>query len=60
MILCEWDAPEGYPGQCCLYLYAVSYRRLSSQFQFSLSAAILVYLSQWSYTTWLVPARQAI
>ena len=46
MILCEWDAPEGYPGQCCLYLYAVSYRRLSSQFQFSLSAVTLGYLSQ--------------
>ncbi len=30
---------------CCL-----SYRRLSPQFQFSLSAAILVYLSRWSYT----------
>jgi hypothetical protein len=22
MILCEWDAPEGHPGQCCLHLYA--------------------------------------
>jgi hypothetical protein len=22
MILCEWDAPEGHPGQCCVHLYA--------------------------------------
>jgi hypothetical protein len=50
MILCEWDAPEGHPGKCCVHLYAfVSYRRLSSQFQFSLSAATLVDLSQWRY-----------
>ncbi len=46
--MCEWDAPEGHPAQCCLHLYAfVSYRRLSPQFQFSRFAAILVYLSQW-------------
>jgi hypothetical protein len=39
MIFCEWDAPEGHPGQCCIHLYAsVFYRRLSPQFQFSLSA----------------------
>ncbi len=48
MILCEWDAPEGHPGQCCVHLYAsVSYQRLSPQFQFSLSAVTLVYLSRW-------------
>jgi hypothetical protein len=55
MILCEWDAPEGHPGQCCVHLYLlVSYQRLSPQFQFSLSGVTLVYLSQWScpYTTW--------
>ncbi len=47
-ILCEWDAPEGHPEQCCIHLHAfVSYRRLSSQFRFSLSAVALVYLSQW-------------
>jgi hypothetical protein len=47
VILCEWDAPEGHPGQCCVHLYAaVFYRRLSPQFQFSLSAVTLVYLSQ--------------
>ncbi len=28
----------------------LSYRRLSSQFQFSLSGVTLVYLSQWPYT----------
>ncbi len=22
MILCEWDAPEGDPGQSCVHLYA--------------------------------------
>jgi hypothetical protein len=50
MIVCEWDAPEGHPGQCCVHLHAVlSYRRLSSQFQFSVSAVTLVYLSQWLY-----------
>jgi hypothetical protein len=40
MVLCEWDAPEGHPElQCCVNLHAfISYRRLSSQFQFSLSA----------------------
>jgi hypothetical protein len=47
MILCEWDTPEGHPGQYCVHLYAfLSYRCLSSQFQFSLSAVSLVYLSQ--------------
>jgi hypothetical protein len=45
MMLCDWDTPEGHPGQYCVHLYAfVSYQRLSSQFQFSLSA---VTLSQW-------------
>jgi hypothetical protein len=39
MVLCEWDAPEGDPGQSCCLL--VSYRRLSAQFQFSLSADTL-------------------
>jgi len=29
MILCEWDAPEGHPGQCCVHLYA---RILSTSF----------------------------
>jgi hypothetical protein len=46
MILCEWDTPEGHPGQYCVHLYAfVSYRRLSSQFQFSLSVVTLVCVS---------------
>ncbi len=40
MILCEWDAPEGHPGQV-----VYTFRRLSPQFQFSLTAATLVYLS---------------
>jgi hypothetical protein len=48
MVLCEWDAPEGDPGQSCLL---VSYRRLSAQFQFSLSAVTLGYLSQWDTLT---------
>jgi hypothetical protein len=47
MILCECDVPEGHPEQCCVHLYAsVSYRHLSPQFQFSLSAVTLVYLSR--------------
>jgi hypothetical protein len=30
MILCEWEAPEGHPGQCCVHLYAfVCYLRAS-------------------------------
>jgi hypothetical protein len=46
MILCEWDAPEGHPGQCRVHQFAfVFYRRLSPPFQFSLSGATLVYLS---------------
>jgi hypothetical protein len=53
MILCEWDAPEGHPGQSCVHLYArvVSYRRLLPQFQFSLSGVTLVYLSRWLSAT---------
>jgi hypothetical protein len=48
MTICEWDAPEGHSGLCCVHLYGfVSYRRLSPPFQFSLSGATLVYLSQW-------------
>jgi hypothetical protein len=47
MTLCEWDAPEGHPGQCCIHMYAfISYRRLSPQFQFSLSCYSR-YLSRW-------------
>jgi hypothetical protein len=29
MILCEWDAAEGHPGQSCVHLYA---RILSTSF----------------------------
>jgi hypothetical protein len=29
MILCEWDAPEGDPGQSCVHLFA---RILSTSF----------------------------
>ncbi len=29
MILCEWDAPEGHPGQSCVHLFA---RILSTSF----------------------------
>jgi hypothetical protein len=49
--VCEWDAPKGHSGQCCVHLYKLSsYRRLSPQFQFSLSGVTLVYLSQWMST----------
>jgi hypothetical protein len=41
--------PRRKPWISCVHLYAfVSYRRFSPPFQFSLSGAILVYLSQWS------------
>ncbi len=40
MIFWEGDAPEGHPGQ--LYAF-VFHRRLSPQFQFSLSGVTLVY-----------------
>jgi hypothetical protein len=40
--------PRRTPWTSCVHLCAfVSYRRLSPPFQFSLSAATLVYLSQW-------------
>ncbi len=45
MILCEWDAPEGDPGQSCVHLFA---RILSTSFtsvSISLSAVTLEYLS---------------
>ncbi len=52
MILCEWDASEGHPGQSCVHLYA---RRLSSQFQFSLSGVTLVYCISMLHTVpWLL------
>jgi hypothetical protein len=51
MILCEWNAHRMIQKETldkavhtCLL---VSYQRLSAQFQFSLSAVTLVYLSQW-------------
>jgi hypothetical protein len=48
MIFCEWDASELGPQKDTLDRTAytcmlVSYRRLSSQFQFSLSGVTLVY-----------------
>jgi hypothetical protein len=42
MILCEWDAPEGHPGQCCVHLYA---RILSTSF---ISVSIF---SVWCYSS---------
>jgi hypothetical protein len=45
MVLCEWDAPQGDPGQSCVHLFA---RILSTSFSsVSLSADTLGYLSQW-------------
>jgi hypothetical protein len=50
MILCEWDAPEGHPGQGCVHLYA---RILSTSFTsvsiFSVWCSSSV--SQWYYST---------
>jgi len=42
MILCEWDAPEGDPGQSCVHLYA---RILSS----SLTSVSI--FSVWCYSS---------
>jgi hypothetical protein len=39
--------PQNQPWTACVHFPVVSYRRLSAQFQFSLSADTLVYLSQW-------------
>jgi hypothetical protein len=32
MILCEWDAPEGDPGQSCVHLFLVDVFQLSFNF----------------------------
>jgi hypothetical protein len=52
MILCEWDAPDRRTTWTMLRtpVAFLSYRRLSPPFQFSLSGATLVYLSQWVQT----------
>jgi hypothetical protein len=42
MILCEWDASEGHPGQSCVHLYA---RILSMSF---ISVSIF---SVWCYSS---------
>ncbi len=42
MILCEWDASEGHPGQSCVHLYA---RILSTSF---ISVSIF---SVWCYSS---------
>jgi hypothetical protein len=49
MILCEWDAPEGDPGQSCIQMLA---RILSAidVFQLSFNFLCLLYLSQWVHT----------
>ncbi len=43
----SYEPPECHPGQQA-YTFLI-HRRLSSQFQFSLSAVTLGYLSQWYY-----------
>jgi hypothetical protein len=37
VILCDWDAPEGHPGQCCVHLFA---RILLTYFTSSVSSGI--------------------
>jgi hypothetical protein len=55
MIICVWEAPEGYPGQCCVHLYAfVSCRHISPQFQFSLSAVTQSIYLGGSFHGWFV------
>ncbi len=48
MILCDWDAPEGHPGQCCVHLLPVCFRLLSTSLtsvSISLSAFTLGIIS---------------
>ncbi len=40
MILCEWDAAEGHPGQSCVHLYA---RILSMSFTSVLILSVCCY-----------------
>jgi hypothetical protein len=56
MILCEGLPQKDNPGLCCVPLYAfVSYRRLSPQFKFSLSAVTLgIYLGGYDQVTFLL------
>jgi hypothetical protein len=42
MILCEWDAPEGDPGQSCVHLFA---RILSTSFTSVSIFSVLCYSS---------------
>ena len=50
MILCEWDAPEGDPGQSCVHLYArILSSSLTSVSIFSVSCYSIVSISMlWS------------
>jgi hypothetical protein len=48
MILCEWDAPEGDPGQSCVHLFArILSTSISSVSIFSVCRYSTEYLSQW-------------
>ncbi len=51
MILCEWDAPEGDPGQSCVHLYArILSSTLTSVSIFSVSCYSIVSISMVSST----------
>ena len=44
MILCEWDAPEGDPGQSCVHLYAhCSYPIIVTHLSFNFLCLLLLY-----------------
>jgi hypothetical protein len=46
MILCDWDAPEGDPGQSCVHLYArILSSSLTSVSIFSVSCYSIVSIS---------------
>ncbi len=46
MILCEWDGPEGDPGQSCVHLYArILSSSLTSVSIFSVSCYSIVSIS---------------
>jgi hypothetical protein len=57
MILCEWDAPEGDPGQSCVHLYArILSSSLTSVSIFSVSCYSIVSISM----IYLFPARESL
>jgi hypothetical protein len=55
MILCEWETPEGHPGQYCVHLYSL--RILSTSF---ISVSIFSVCCYCSVSMSVVPTLLAI